>query len=59
YKSQVQVLDENWYGAELFSREDGQPSIRPNPNDCPEWAAKNKDDNVDGSAQSLILVALH
>lgn len=38
----------------IVSREDGQPSIRPKPKDCPEWAAKNEDDNVlDESAQSL------
>ncbi|CAB3988643.1 Hypothetical predicted protein [Paramuricea clavata] len=45
--------------SEPVPREDGQPSIRPKPNDFPEWAAKNEDDNVvDESAQSLSLVAL-
>ncbi|CAB4011275.1 Hypothetical predicted protein, partial [Paramuricea clavata] len=43
----------------IVPREDGQPSIRHKPNDFPEWAAKNEDDNVvDESAQSLSLVAL-
>ncbi|CAB3989652.1 Hypothetical predicted protein, partial [Paramuricea clavata] len=43
----------------IVPREDGQPSLRPKPNDFPEWAAKNEDDNVvDESAQSLSLVAL-
>ncbi|CAB4030607.1 Hypothetical predicted protein, partial [Paramuricea clavata] len=43
----------------IVPREGGQPSIRPKPNDFPEWAAKNEDDNVvDESAHSLSLVAL-